>query len=263
MKRTLASAIAGAALCISAQAGLIPYTSAAAIPDNSAIGLTDSRLVAGQPSSLTGVILTVNLSGSALSDLTTAYIRLGDGASSPSVNLVDYLATSFSVNLTAVNPSFGGLNPNNTWTLFFADTSPLGANTLTGWSLDIIAVPEPLNLALPLFGAAWVGTRGLSWYLKRRRAIHPSNANKGAYALKSQPPSSEPAHPRSARNADFQSAVSPICNRQAPGRSWIQGSLRRSNGQQVEDLRYGQIENLRYGVSARMRRKPLAGANAW
>jgi len=38
--------------------------------------------------------------------------------------------------------SFAGENPNGTWTLFIADLSGGGINTLEGWSLDITTVPS-------------------------------------------------------------------------------------------------------------------------
>lgn len=66
-------------------------------------------------------------------------------------------AASFSGNgngLITLNGTFGGMDPNGTWTLFFADTVAGGGNaTLNGWSLDAVsAVPEPVNLALVGFG---------------------------------------------------------------------------------------------------------------
>jgi subtilisin-like proprotein convertase family protein len=50
--------------------------------------------------------------------------------------------------------SFSGLNPNGTWTLFFADLSAGEQSTVSGWSLNIgsSAVPEPANVALGIFG---------------------------------------------------------------------------------------------------------------
>jgi hypothetical protein len=48
---------------------------------------------------------------------------------------------------------FNNLNPNGTWTLFIADLSGGAQSQLMGWSLDITAVPEPVNLALGVFGA--------------------------------------------------------------------------------------------------------------
>ena len=46
---------------------------------------------------------------------------------------------------------FEGLNPNGTWTLFIADLSAGGQSHLEGWSLDVTAVPEPVNVALGIF----------------------------------------------------------------------------------------------------------------
>jgi subtilisin-like proprotein convertase family protein len=64
---------------------------------------------------------------------------------------------------------FGGGNPNGTWTLYFADTIAGGGDaTLKGWSLDITAVPEPVNVALGVFGglaAVFVGRR---WFWRQR-----------------------------------------------------------------------------------------------
>jgi subtilisin-like proprotein convertase family protein len=48
-----------------------------------------------------------------------------------------------------------GLDPNGSWTLFIADVSGGGGQSqLTSWGLDITAVPEPINVALGVFGAA-------------------------------------------------------------------------------------------------------------
>ena len=48
---------------------------------------------------------------------------------------------------------FNGSAADGTWTLFFADLGQGGGQpTLTGWSLDITAVPEPAPVALAVFG---------------------------------------------------------------------------------------------------------------
>jgi hypothetical protein len=51
--------------------------------------------------------------------------------------------------------SYNGLNPNGNWTIFFADMASgggSGPSSLVTWSLDITAVPEPVNVALGIFG---------------------------------------------------------------------------------------------------------------
>jgi hypothetical protein len=52
--------------------------------------------------------------------------------------------------------SFNGMNPNGTWTLFLADLSGGGQSTLVSWSLEITAVPEPVNVALGIFAGVFV-----------------------------------------------------------------------------------------------------------
>ena len=59
--------------------------------------------------------------------------------------------------------NFNGSAADGTWTLFFADEAAGGGQpTLTSWSLDITAVPEPVNVALEIFGcllAVWSVSR--------------------------------------------------------------------------------------------------------
>src|SRR6266478_8707792 len=161
LRKGLAFGGLAALLCLSAQGALYtftgPFQNSGVIPDNSIIGLTDAHTLSGLTTTSRDIILTVNLSGASISDL-TGYIRLGNLPSSPSVNLDQYLTdgtTSFSVDLAGLRSS----NPNDTWTLFFADTSPGIENSLVSWSLDITAVPEPTNVALGLFAAVFgVGT---------------------------------------------------------------------------------------------------------
>ena len=52
---------------------------------------------------------------------------------------------------------FNGLNPNSTWSLVLWDNSTSGIeNGLVGWSLDITAVPEPVNVALGIFAGVFL-----------------------------------------------------------------------------------------------------------
>ncbi len=48
--------------------------------------------------------------------------------------------------------SFNGLNPVGTWSLFFADLSGQHQMQVNGWSLQMDVVPEPVNVALGIFG---------------------------------------------------------------------------------------------------------------
>lgn len=60
---------------------------------------------------------------------------------------------SSSYNAAGSLSDFNGSAANGTWTLYFADTANGGGtSTLNGWSLDITAVPEPVNVALGVFG---------------------------------------------------------------------------------------------------------------
>ena len=52
--------------------------------------------------------------------------------------------------------SYNGMNANGTWTLFLADLSGGEQSQLVSWSLDITAVPEPVNVALGIFGGVFV-----------------------------------------------------------------------------------------------------------
>ena len=66
---------------------------------------------------------------------------------------------------------FLGTDPNGTWTLTFADVAAGGGNSiLNGWSIDVTAVPEPVNLALGLFAVIGIGGKVTSWRLKAKRA---------------------------------------------------------------------------------------------
>ena len=64
---------------------------------------------------------------------------------------------------------FNGVNPNGAWTLYFSDKSALNTSTLTSWSVDISAVPEPTEAALGLFGLVG-GLAGLVRWQRNRRA---------------------------------------------------------------------------------------------
>jgi hypothetical protein len=83
-------------------------------------------------------------------------------------------ASSFSAGggSQTLDASFGNMSPNGTWTLYFADVVTGGGNeTLNGWSLNITAVPEPVNVALIVFGVCVAGGGIVRYIFARRRSV--------------------------------------------------------------------------------------------
>jgi hypothetical protein len=111
----------------------------------------------GNPFGSSGSGLNVILSDSGLVNIHAA----GDGALSGAYRAdgqnISPLSPAGNFNANGgsitLDGTFGNMNPNGAWTLFFADVSGGGGtSTLNGWSLDITAVPEPVNVALGIFG---------------------------------------------------------------------------------------------------------------
>jgi hypothetical protein len=131
------------------------------IPDNNSLGFSDAHTLSGLPSPIATLNLTFVLQGGFSSDL-SGYLRLGNLITSPAYSLSTFIHSqtlseitpiTYTIDLTS---TFATFDPNNTWTLFFADTSAGGATTFNGWSLNIEPVPEPIHLALGIFGALFV-----------------------------------------------------------------------------------------------------------
>jgi len=176
-----------------------------AIPDGNPSGLTSSLTVSGAGSALSEVAVTLNVSGGYNGDLyaylvapngtlVTLLNRVGTGSGDPIQSAFGYATAGFNnvtlsdagtggnihhaatpVSGTAYTPdggSLGALNgsgPNGSWTLFFADESAGYTSTLNGWSLDITAVPEPVNVALAIF----FGLGTLRWCLGKAAKASP------------------------------------------------------------------------------------------
>lgn len=62
-------------------------------------------------------------------------------------------ATFESASTSANFSTFAGLNPNGNWTLFVSDVSGGSISTLNDFTVNISAVPEPVNAALGIFGS--------------------------------------------------------------------------------------------------------------
>ena len=74
---------------------------------------------------------------------------------------------------TATLSSFNGLNANGKWTLFVADLHSGAVSSVDSWSLQITGVPEPVNVALLVFGGVFacaIGVRSLArkWVARGR-----------------------------------------------------------------------------------------------
>ena len=154
---------------------------------------------AGLGMSLSTLTLTLNISGGMNNGL-YGYLLAPNGATitllnQPGVGVDGFGATGAGMNITLLGSAAGGgyssiqnvtsgstlsgtylaygdystlngINPNGSWTLYFSDTIAGGGNaTLNGWSLDITAVPEPVNVALGIFGG-WLAMAG---FLQARR----------------------------------------------------------------------------------------------
>jgi hypothetical protein len=107
------------------------------------------------------------------------------GAHSPSINGSGQLTGTWQADGRNIDPNsapasfdaagtaglgdYNGLNPNGTWTLFFADLSGGAQSTVVSWGLDITAVPEPANVALGIFGGL-LGIGGL-WRARRKARL--------------------------------------------------------------------------------------------
>ena len=71
--------------------------------------------------------------------------------------------------------SLNGSVADGTWTLFFADlASGGGTSTLNSWTLNLTAVPEPVNVALGLFGCLFAAALAGRWWSGRRRSLEMS-----------------------------------------------------------------------------------------
>ena len=87
-------------------------------------------------------------------------VSLSDAASSSIQTTAETGGSVFTGSYQAAGTlaNFNGSSADGTWTLYFADESAGGGQaTLSGWSLDITAVPEPVNAAMGIFACCVVG----------------------------------------------------------------------------------------------------------
>ena len=158
---------------VSARADLVTFSPDAAIPDGNLSGVTFNETL-GEYGSQTVSALTVALNfvggydGNLYSYLTapngTMVVLLTPTANSGSgMNITlqdgepaitassDLSSGTYAASGTLAN--INGAAANGQWTLFVADeVTGGGTSTLNSWSLNITAVPEPVNVALGVFG---------------------------------------------------------------------------------------------------------------
>lgn len=199
---------------LTTQAALYTSSPNAVIPDNNPNGYVNTIGVSGEGAVLQSVNVLLNVSGGYNGDLyayltyngttVTLLNRVGTGGG----NTFGYADTGFNValsdsgtadfhNYQSHSPTYNGsgqllgtwqpdsggttfgsayqnMNPNGTWAIFFADLSADDQGTLVSWSLDITAVPEPVNVALALFGAIWVGIVSIRYACRKRSVTEVS-----------------------------------------------------------------------------------------
>ena len=172
------------------------FVNGTAVPDNNVNGWADSRTLSGLNGTISGLAVTLDLTGGWNGDL-YAYVQYGSGftvllnrvgvsEAPPSGNAGEGFQVTFSADGTpglhtylgngsgvltgtwqpdgAGFNSFLGLNPNGAWRLFVADLNSVDLMTVNSWGLhlELSAVPEPSEWAAMSFGLL-----GLAWVAKR------------------------------------------------------------------------------------------------
>ncbi|MEI6193070.1 MAG: hypothetical protein WCS42_01935 [Verrucomicrobiota bacterium] len=163
------------------------------VDGNPAIVIANTMTLSGLGSSLSSFTVTLNLSGGYNNGLyaylvhggTTVtllnqpgYAVNGFGATGAGMNITlqdgstDHGSIQSEISGSVLSGTYNAANslsgfsgdPNGAWSLYFSDTLAGGGDaTLQGWSLNITAVPEPVNVALAIFG----GVLGV-WSVSRR-----------------------------------------------------------------------------------------------
>jgi hypothetical protein len=159
---------------LSAHAALYSYTDNTApgvVPQNGTT-FSSQQIVSGIASSISSpgveIILTFNDNASLTGNSSgiQGLLDLGTSTASPYVSFEPTgtpVAGSQERTYTATFSDFNSLNPNATWGLVLWDNSTSGIeNGLVSWTLDITAVPEPVNVALAFFGGLVIVGRVIS-----------------------------------------------------------------------------------------------------
>jgi hypothetical protein len=131
------------------------------------LGITISGGWAGD---YTVVLQHVNATGGGSQSLTLFSALLGGAAanggfssftltsSGGTVDSTFGASTTSTANITGTynfnfGTTFNNVSPTGDWILYVTDSQGGSQGVLTGWSLGLVVVPEPVSLALPIFGA--------------------------------------------------------------------------------------------------------------
>jgi hypothetical protein len=162
------------------------------IPDNSPVGVGYGFNFTETGLSVGSLVLTFNMSGGYNGDM-YGYLQHGGtlielfnpssfsagGAAGSTLNIS--LATGSNPSLSGATAAdlasgtmtyaasgnlngFVGADPNGLWTLFFGDQSAGDKMMLNSFNLSITAVPEPVNLAIVIFWAGFIGVGAVRCY---------------------------------------------------------------------------------------------------
>lgn len=170
----------------------VNYGPSLLVPDNDANGVSDTEIFGLAGYTITGVQVSLNISGGYTGDF-YAYLRHGasgfavllNRTGSSAANPYGYADGGFNVTFSdgaangnihsyqnTSNPqggvltglwqpdggwlnSFNGLDPSGAWTLYLADLSALGIGTLTGWGLTVTAEAPVAPTVVPDGGATY------------------------------------------------------------------------------------------------------------
>ena len=91
------------------------------------------------------------------------------------INPVTSAPSAYDAAGTTTFANLAGLSPNGDWTLVFADLSAGGGQAqVLSWGVNITAVPEPINVALGVFGAVFTGVAVVRRRRARKLSVAPS-----------------------------------------------------------------------------------------
>ncbi len=191
LKRTFLSVTLIAVFSICARAGLYTYnfSDSGAIPQGNTT-FSAEQTVSGIPTSISSVELVLTFNDSV--DLTggsggiQGTIILNPTGSDTYVSFSPVQTSSGTgsqvIYDTGLLSSFNNQNPNDTWALNLWDNNTSGIeNGLVSWTLEVNAVPEPVNVALGVFAGLAVlwWALGLCW--KKPRDKQQRRRNRKAW----------------------------------------------------------------------------------